>query len=166
VKSIKPPTLFLLLLSAMAALSWGLPLARPAPLLLRVLGLLPLGVGLGLTVAGSRLFERVGTNICTWDDPARFVRTGPFAYTRNPMYLGFLVALVGLAMLLGTASAFVGPGAFWAAAEWVYIPYEERRMAARFGAEYDAYRRRVRRWLGARWSTAPSTTVPSGEGRR
>jgi protein-S-isoprenylcysteine O-methyltransferase Ste14 len=63
------------------------------------------------------------------------------------MYLGFLVALIGVAAAVGSLAAVVAPVGFWAAAQFWYIPFEERRMAARFGADYDRYRARVGRWV-------------------
>lgn len=117
----------------------------------RTAGLVPLLAGAGLVLRGARLFERVGTNICTVDDPDRLVESGPFRWTRNPMYLGFVGLLVGAALLLGTAAAWLGPVVFVVAADRWYVPFEERRMAARFGPAYDEYRSRVPRWIALPW---------------
>lgn len=66
------------------------------------------------------------------------------------MYLGFLTMLAGTTAAVGTISAWVGPALFFAASAWWYIPFEERRMAAVFGRDYDVYRSTVRRWVGRR----------------
>ena len=63
------------------------------------------------------------------------------------MYLGFMLALVGAALILETAAVWIGPVAFFAAANWWYIPFEERRMSVVFGGDYTRYQLRVRRWV-------------------
>ena len=72
---------------------------------------------------------------------------GPFRVSRNPLYLGLIALDVGLALLWPSfwalASVPVGVVALW----WGAILPEERYLSAKFGAEYDAYRARVRRWL-------------------
>jgi protein-S-isoprenylcysteine O-methyltransferase Ste14 len=72
---------------------------------------------------------------------------GPFRVSRNPLYLGLIALDVGLALLWPSFWALaltpVGVAALW----WGAILPEERYLSAKFGAEYDAYRARVRRWL-------------------
>jgi protein-S-isoprenylcysteine O-methyltransferase Ste14 len=63
------------------------------------------------------------------------------------MYLGFVIALAGIAALLGTVSPWLSPVAFFALAAGWYIPFEERACRERFGAAYDAYCARTRRWV-------------------
>eukprot|EP01030_Chromulinospumella_sphaerica_P019292 gene19292-19175_t len=104
-------------------------------------------LGLALSFSGAGLFRRVGTNIKTFDDPNVLVTGGPFRLTRNPMYLGFVLLLAGVALALGAASPWVVPAAFWLLADRWYIPFEERAMRRTFGEPYEAYSRRVRRWL-------------------
>jgi protein-S-isoprenylcysteine O-methyltransferase Ste14 len=103
--------------------------------------------GLAVAATQNRRFARVGTNIMTFDDPDVLVSTGWFARSRNPMYLGFLVGLLGVALVVGTTTAMVGPVLFFLAADKWYIPFEERRLLAVFGPDYEAYRGKVRRWL-------------------
>lgn len=75
------------------------------------------------------------------------VTGGFFRYTRNPMYLGMVLLILGAAMLYGTAGALL-PAPFFA---WIiqrnFIRAEERFMEAAFGEEYLAYKKSVRRWL-------------------
>ena len=72
---------------------------------------------------------------------------GPFAVSRNPLYVGLIALYVGLALLWPSFWALiltpVGVWALW----WGAIVPEERYLAAKFGAEYEDYRARVRRWL-------------------
>lgn len=147
-----PPKLVALLIALMVIASVLLPWPRTAwPI--RGCGIVLMALGLVLNVGHANLFNRIGTNIKTFNDPGQLVRSGAFRRTRNPMYLGFVLILSGLAALLGSAVAWVGPAAFFIAADRWYIPFEERRMAATFGADYERYRADVRRWAGPRSRT-------------
>lgn len=75
------------------------------------------------------------------------VQGGIYRFTRNPMYLGFLLVLGGWAVLLANGLAFVGPLAFVAYLNRFQIGPEERALAGLFGPEYAKYRARVRRWV-------------------
>lgn len=147
---ILPPTLFLLLALAALLLAVTVPIAHVVDSPARWFGV-PLTVaGLGLTVAGSRRFEVAGTNIKTFDQPDVLVIDGLFSSTRNPMYLGFTIGLVGWATILGTVSGWIAPLAFFIVADRWYIPFEEVRMSQTFGPDYEHYRRHTRRWIGRR----------------
>jgi protein-S-isoprenylcysteine O-methyltransferase Ste14 len=112
-----------------------------------VAGCLIVSGGLALSAVGSRKFAVVGTNTLPFEDPTVLVTTGLYSRTRNPMYLGFLVALIGTAVAVGSPAAFVGPLVFFLIIDRWNIPFEEERLHAVFGKAYDGYVRRVRRWL-------------------
>jgi protein-S-isoprenylcysteine O-methyltransferase Ste14 len=144
---ILPPVLVALCVATMGALH----LAVPEPALVtgagRWLGLAAIVGGGGLTVATARLFKRRRANLNTFNTPTALVTDGPFRVSRNPIYLGFAVFLFGVAAVLGSALPFVVAAAFAVVADRWYIPFEERAMRAEFGAAYEDYARRVRRWL-------------------
>ena len=75
------------------------------------------------------------------------LQTGPFRVSRNPLYVGLIALDVGWALLADSFWALlfvpIGVAALW----WGAIRPEERYLASKFGAEYDAYRDRVRRWV-------------------
>lgn len=142
-----PPTFVLIQLCLMVVLTVLVPVLGPPPLLVRAIGAPLVLLGLVLLVSGSQLFDRVGTNIKTFDDPDVLVTAGLFGRTRNPMYLGFALFLAGAALGLGSLTAWFGPAFFLIAANFWYIPFEETRMAKTFHVEYDAYRSEVRRWV-------------------
>jgi protein-S-isoprenylcysteine O-methyltransferase Ste14 len=78
---------------------------------------------------------------------ARLVTTGPYRISRNPMYTGHVVALAGAALWAGSWwPLIVAPLSVLATLRWVIEP-EEAYLAQRFGAEYQLYRSRVRRWV-------------------
>ena len=78
--------------------------------------------------------------------PDRLLASGPYRYTRNPMYLGHLICLLGLALTFWSWFALI---LFAARAIWFHgrVLRDERRLAEQFGGDYAAYRRRVWRWI-------------------
>ena len=72
---------------------------------------------------------------------------GPFRISRNPLYVGLIVLTVGLALLWPSTWALMCVPVGIALLFWGAIVPEERYLSAKFGAEYVAYRSRVRRWL-------------------
>lgn len=147
VKRVLPPVLFLFAILAMTALWKLLPVTEVVSFPFSLTGLPLVLLGIAMTVAGSNQFDRAGTNIKTFDDPEVLVTEGLFRYTRNPMYLGFSIALLGIALSLGNLSAFAVVAAFVVVVDRWYIRYEENRMEHVFGDEYEAYKNRTRRWL-------------------
>jgi protein-S-isoprenylcysteine O-methyltransferase Ste14 len=142
-----PPLLVLMLIVAMV----GLRILAPGPVIMsfpyNLTGALAATLGLGLTLSGARLFSRVGTNIKTFNEPGTLVTGGAFRWTRNPMYLGFLLLLTGMAILLGAATPFAAVALFALVADRWYIAFEERALERKFGAAYAAYRQTTRRWI-------------------
>lgn len=93
------------------------------------------------------LFRRHRTGLLPGQATQAMLVTGPFALSRNPLYVGLLVLYLGLALLLPSAWALV----LWPVAvvlvDWGAVRPEERFLRARFGPAYEAYAGRVRRWL-------------------
>ncbi len=112
------------------------------------LGVLLLAIGFASAFWAAGLFRREGTEINpTSEANKKLVVSGPFRYTRNPMYLGLVLASAGVAFLAGSLPMFVVPVLVFATANWVHIPFEEAKMRRQFGAAFDDYTRRTRRWL-------------------
>ncbi len=72
---------------------------------------------------------------------------GLYAYTRNPMYLGLVIALAGVAFLLNERWPWLVVPGFAALLQWRFIHHEEQLMETTFGDAYLDYKSRVRRWL-------------------
>ena len=72
---------------------------------------------------------------------------GPFAVSRNPLYLGLLVASAGVGLVAGSMWALLALPLEWALLRWGAVVPEERYLAAKFGSTYTDYTHRVRRWL-------------------
>jgi protein-S-isoprenylcysteine O-methyltransferase Ste14 len=73
---------------------------------------------------------------------------GPFAVSRNPMFLSGLIVWLGWAIFYGSIAVGVAIPLFWAFSNYLKVPQEERGLEARFGDEFRDYKRRVPRWLG------------------
>jgi protein-S-isoprenylcysteine O-methyltransferase Ste14 len=82
-----------------------------------------------------------------WTEPSTLVTTGLFGRTRNPMYLGMVLIVMGAAVIANRPAAMAVPFALAAVLHTRFITVEESALAARFGERYGRYRARVRRWL-------------------
>jgi protein-S-isoprenylcysteine O-methyltransferase Ste14 len=108
--------------------------------------LVVVGVVLSFTAAG--LFRRAGTTLHPDAVEHRaLVTAGPYRVTRNPMYLGVVIVTLGIAIWIGAWPMFLAPIATFATVNWIHIPFEESNLRREFGAAFDNYAKRVRRWI-------------------
>ena len=117
-------------------------------------GALAAGVGIAIDLTAVRRFRQVRTTVNPMD-PSRatwLVTDNVFSISRNPMYLGLLLLLIGWALWLGTLSVWLIPPLFLYVTTYAQIVPEEQALTQLFGAQYDAYRRDVARWIGRRGS--------------
>ena len=146
---IPPPLVALALALVMwVAAQWlPRPAAPPAVRLALAVGIG--GLGLAVSGAGTLAFRRARTTV----NPLRperassLVLSGVYRVTRNPMYLGMALGLLSWAAYLWSPLSLLGPAAFVAYITRFQIQPEERILAAKFGAEYEHYQSRVRRWI-------------------
>lgn len=111
------------------------------------LGAVVMLLGLALMTWAAMLFRKVGTSFQLQGGGSVLLTSGPFKFSRNPMYLGMLIWLIGLAVLLGSLIVFLFPILFFLLANFLIIPLEERNMEQTLGEQFTVYKRRVRRWL-------------------
>jgi len=144
--AILPPRgLFLALLCQLPAAALQLPL-RPS--------LTELGSGLTLIVLGIAInvwadfhFKRMRVQVCPFGDTPACITSGPFALTRNPMYLGLLAISAGVTLATGALSNLWISAAFAIWLHYAYVLPEEAFLRDRLGREYLRYATRVPRWL-------------------
>ena len=142
-----PPLIFVLFFAGGAYLDHFAPLPQPPVVIARPLGAAFVVAFLALTVQSFRHFGAAGTSVVPVRPTTALVVSGPYAYSRNPIYLGLLLLYAGLSLLLLLVwPLLLGPGVVWIVGEWVIGP-EERYLAEKFGEEYELYKSRVRRWL-------------------
>lgn len=107
------------------------------------------GLGLVIIVISVREFMRVKTTVnpIKIDEASALVTSGPFGFTRNPMYLGMLLILTGIAVWLGQLSGLIALPLFIAYITRFQIMPEEAVMRQIFGDAFVAYSRKTRRWI-------------------
>lgn len=137
----------LLALLAMAVLHYVIPLASILEPPYSYVGVIPLVVGITICATAARMFDRAGTPIRPFERSTVLVTGGLYRYTRNPMYLGLTLILLGVWFLLGTAGALLPIAVFIWIIQEGFIRGEERFLDAIFGEEYRGYKSRVRRWI-------------------
>ena len=143
-----PPVWAFAYIIASAAIAWALGWPMLPGLPLAPAGLALIASGVVLAVWAVILFRRAGTEV----DPASLtnralVTAGPYRFTRNPIYLGLVLAALGIAVWVGAWPMFLAPAAVFLTLDRVHIPFEEAKMRRQFAAEFDDYVRRVRRWV-------------------
>jgi protein-S-isoprenylcysteine O-methyltransferase Ste14 len=142
-----PTPIWLVALVAIAILV-DLPLKAPALLQHKPTGVVLIVLGGALSVWGRLTFSRHGAEIIpSSQSHSALVASGPFAFTRNPMYLGIVVVAIGAALTAGTWLMWLVPIVIFVLDNFVIVPFEERSMEHARGDAYRAYKTRVRRWL-------------------
>jgi protein-S-isoprenylcysteine O-methyltransferase Ste14 len=145
-----PPVLFLAAIALALILHWQAALAWPggvARFVLAAIGLCLIGTGLALDVAAFRQFRKHRTSILPTRAAASLIVEGPFARSRNPIYLGNTLVIFGAGLLFGVA--WLLPAALVAAfsVQKLAIEREEAHLEASFGASWRDYAARTPRWL-------------------
>ena len=146
-KRVLPPVSFLAALVSMGALHFFRPIAYILRPPYSTSGSFLFITGVVLVLWGARSFSRAGTTIKPFQDPSALVTSGPYRYSRNPIYLGLVLALIGIGLLLGTLSPFVVVPVFICLIQQRFIQPEEAALEKTFGSAYGQYKRQVRRWL-------------------
>ncbi len=110
-------------------------------------GAVILAVTATTVILAAGVFSRRGTTIKPFEESSVLVTDGPWGFSRNPIYLAMLAALAGMAILCGSLTPWLALPSFFVIITTRFIQAEEEMLRARFGAEYDAYCARVRRWI-------------------
>jgi protein-S-isoprenylcysteine O-methyltransferase Ste14 len=110
-------------------------------------GVVVVVMAVSLFISAVRTFRKAGTPIPGNRATTAIVRTGPYGFSRNPIYLAFTLFHVGLAAWVNSLGVLLTLAPALAVMALVVIPREERYLEARFPSEYLPYKRAVRRWL-------------------
>jgi protein-S-isoprenylcysteine O-methyltransferase Ste14 len=148
--SIKPPLLFLGALALGALLSLVAPLgprlASPNGLALTV-GLTFVAIGFALAALSVRNFRLAGTTVVPGEPSTALVKTGPYRFTRNPIYIGFVLAYFGLSIMLTSLWVLLLLIPVLMVLQRGVVEREEDYLEQQFGDGYRKYKVRVPRWL-------------------
>lgn len=147
-RRVPPPLWTLLLIAAGYALSLA-PGLRTLPTFdARPFAIVALIAAIGLLLSSALQFRAAKTQFLpTSPTNNSLVTGGVFSFTRNPMYLGMTLICLATALWFGRLPMLVAPIAMFAVANTAFIPFEEAKMRRQFGDAFDAYCKRVRRWL-------------------
>lgn len=146
-----PPTYAFAALFLATLLEFLLPLkflAAPFVLSFQTLsGIVLFACGLGLDLWAFRHMKAAGTNPEPFKPTTAIVREGPFRFTRNPMYLGFIVALAGVSLIFALEWGLIAVPFLWLVLDQVVVRREEAYLTRKFGPTYAALLERTRRWI-------------------
>ena len=142
----RPPIVYLVSILAGFALDAAWP-AKLVPNAIAPLGALVALLAVALFVLSVREFRRARTPIRTQKPVTTIVRTGPYRFSRNPIYLSFTLLQLGLGILADSAWVVGLLVPTLALMSRGVIAREERYMAQKFGDEYRRYTASVRRWI-------------------
>src|SRR5215813_3139233 len=146
--SIRPPLAWGLAVIAGLALNWLVPLPfLPVDLPAGWLGAIVFVFALALAAWAIVTITTAGSNVPTNLPTTTVVETGPNRFTRNPIYLGMLLGLIGLAIAFDNLSLLMMLVPFALVIRYGVVAREETYLERKFGDVYRGYRSRVRRWL-------------------
>jgi len=145
---IAPPPLILL---GHILLGLALDWLRPAPFLPAAaqyaLGAVLIVLALALAGAAIFRFARAGTNVPTRQPATALVVAGPYRFSRNPIYVGMILLLLGIGVMVDSVWILACAVPFALVLRYGVIAREERYLAAKFGDAYRLYCAKVRRWI-------------------
>jgi protein-S-isoprenylcysteine O-methyltransferase Ste14 len=104
-------------------------------------------IGVALNLIADRDFKRNQTTVKPYEESRTLLTDGVYQYSRHPMYLGFVLILLGITFLLGSISPYIVVIAFTFLMEIVFIKVEEKMLNETFQEEWRQYTSKVRRWI-------------------
>jgi len=145
-----PPVIYIAAVAIAVLLHWLWPLPwlpEPAQGILFAVGGLTVVCAIAIEFAAMRTMRRAKTTIMPHQGSAHLVTSGPFSFTRNPIYLGNTMLMIGIGLIAGIVwFILLGPVAAFVTTK-LAIEREEQHLRARFGKKYLDYMKRVRRWI-------------------
>jgi protein-S-isoprenylcysteine O-methyltransferase Ste14 len=144
---IRPPFVYLGSIALGLVVHYAWPARFVPPSVSTPVGAMLTLLAVGLFVAAVRTFRAAGTPIPGNRPTTAIVRTGPYRFSRNPIYLAFSLFQLGLSVWVNSLSLLITLIPAVALMALVVIPKEECYLEARFPSEYASYRAAVRRWL-------------------
>ena len=144
---VHPPVVALMFIVIAYFLGRFAPLPFSAPMVLRYIGLALTFVGFLLGISAFLEFRKAHTTLDPHGSAKHLVTSGIYRFTRNPIYLGFLLMVIGLPLNSGLYWGIVLAPFYVYMMNRLIIQHEESHLEKRFGKSYTGYTSRVRRWL-------------------
>ncbi|HJX49851.1 MAG TPA: isoprenylcysteine carboxylmethyltransferase family protein [Candidatus Nanoarchaeia archaeon] len=146
-REIIPPTFFYFGIFFIILLHFIFPFFRIITYPYNLIGIGFVIIGVLLNTWAWLLFIKNKTTQNPFKQPNKFIKIGVYKFSRNPMYLGMLLILIGMSVLSGKLITFSIPLLFWVIINKWYVPIEEKIMEKRFKKDYSKYKDDVRRWI-------------------
>lgn len=127
-----------------------LPIPIRSPEIVRIgliTGLILIAIGVAIAFTSLGIFRKRSTTTIPFETPTSLVVSGPYRFTRNPMYVGLTLVYLGVAGTRAEIWPLIVLPVLFAYVNFVVIPVEERHLNDAFGDAYAQYGARVRRWL-------------------
>lgn len=144
---ITPPVYLFLCIAIMVLVHLFLPGKTVLVFPWNVIGVVPLALGLFLNLIADRSFRKHETAVRPLNNTTALITTGVFRVSRHPMYLGFVLILLGIALLMGSLTPYVLVFAFAFFMDFVFIRFEEKKLEETFGQAWLEYKGKVRPWI-------------------
>ena len=112
-----------------------------------LLGLILILSGISLVFVSFKFMRKMKTTFIPDGTPEVLISSGPFKFSRNPIYLGMLTVLVGVAFLMSSLSAIIIAFVFGIIINFTWIAHEEKKLHELFSEDWENYSSKVRRWI-------------------
>ena len=147
VKRVLPPTYLFLSIIIIGIFHFLFPVAKVVPFPWNLLGVIPLTLGIVVNLIVDRAFQKHQTTVKSFEVSTVLITRGVFRVSRNPMYLGFVMFLLGIALFLGSLIPYVVIVVFAFLLDKVFIRVEEEMLEEKFGKAWLDHKKEVRRWI-------------------
>ena len=144
---IEPPVYLCLSIAMILLLHFLVPGTRVLPFPWNLLGIIPLVLGIVMNLVADKSFKKNETTVKPLEESTALVTDGVFRFSRHPMYLGFLLILLGIASLMGSLTPFVIVFGFAIFMHIVFMAFEEKKLEETFGEVWLEYKKKVRQWI-------------------
>ena len=139
-----PPVILLASIVLQIILLFSFPISVD---LSSLLGLILILSGISLVFVSIRFMRKMKTTFIPDGTPEVLISSGPFKFSRNPIYLGMLTVLVGAAFLMSSLSAIIIAFVFGIIINFTWIAHEEKKLHELFSEDWENYSSKVRRWI-------------------
>ncbi|KPK88299.1 MAG: hypothetical protein AMJ88_19250 [Anaerolineae bacterium SM23_ 63] len=146
-RKILPPSYLLVAIILILFLHFIFPVAKIIKIPWNLIGLLPLVLGIAMNLVADNAYKRYQTTVKPFQESHALITDGAYRLSRHPMYLGFVLILIGVSLLLGSLSPYIVIIVFAILMEIVFIRVEESMLEEKFQQEWKEYKSKVRRWI-------------------
>jgi protein-S-isoprenylcysteine O-methyltransferase Ste14 len=146
-REIIPPVYLFLSIVIMVLLHFLLPGTRVFIFPWNLLGGIPLALGIVMNLVADKSFKKHQTTVKPLEESTALITTEVFRVSRHPMYLGFVLILLGIAALMGSLTPYLIVLIFAVFMDVVFIRFEEQKLEKTFGEAWSEYKKKVSRWV-------------------